>query len=154
MVIAPFSGVGDVITTASLIKSLVDALDESRGSAAEYRRNKEKLWQLNHQLLEIERYYEEDVASKSFSGPDSSDSSAEVIVKLASQCRERIDDFLKSIRKYEPSLKAGGTGSRWRDAPKKIEWQVRCSKRLSKFWQEEVRGDCLFLSMLLNFNSE
>ncbi|KAF1974790.1 hypothetical protein BU23DRAFT_460501 [Bimuria novae-zelandiae CBS 107.79] len=49
-----FGAVGDIISVCLLVKDLVDALDEARGSKAEYQSVIRELWILDRALLEID----------------------------------------------------------------------------------------------------
>jgi hypothetical protein len=49
-----FGSIGDIISVCLLVKELVAALDESRGSAAEYREVQLELRALERALLEVE----------------------------------------------------------------------------------------------------
>jgi hypothetical protein len=54
---------------------------------------------------------------------------AEVIAlrQAAAQCQNTIDAFWETIKKYQPSLRTGGSGSRVKDRWRKAVWAV-CKK--------------------------
>lgn len=52
---------------------------------------------------------------------------------LTDQCRQSIETFLEKIKKYEPSLRCGGSSSVMRDTDMKIRWQAAHSNELTQF---------------------
>lgn len=48
-----FGSVGDIISVCLIVKDLVDALDKSRGSSAEYQAVIRELWSLDRALLQV-----------------------------------------------------------------------------------------------------
>src|SRR5947207_4507221 len=49
-----FGSVGDIISVCLIVKDLVAALDDSRGSSTEYREVIRELWGLDRALLEVD----------------------------------------------------------------------------------------------------
>ena len=63
---------------------------------------------------------------------------AEVIAlrQAAAQCQRTIDAFWEKIKKYQPSLRNGGTGSRVKDRWRKVRWAVYKKEDIVKFRAE------------------
>lgn len=137
-----FGSFGDIITLCIIIKDLVKALDDSRGSSAEYQEVIRELWALDRVLLEVEllwRTCEDSVELNAL---------RETARRMADQCRQSIEGFLTKIKKYGPSLRDGGSGSVFRDATMKIRWQIAHADELTKF-RAEINAHCSAINMLL-----
>jgi predicted nucleic acid-binding Zn-ribbon protein len=66
----------------------------------------------------------------------------------AVQCQKTIDAFWEKIKKYQPSLKAGGSGSKVKDGWMKIKWALCKKEDLSRFKLDLV-GHIENIQMLL-----
>lgn len=53
--------------------------------------------------------------------------------QAAAQCQLTIDVFWEKIKKYQPSLRTGGSGSRVRDGWMKIKWALCKKEDLIRF---------------------
>ena len=138
-----FGSVGDIVTVSLLIKDLVNCLDKSRGSSAEYQAVIRELWSLDHALLEVEvllRFCEKSVELNDL---------RETADRCTEQCRECIENFRGRItKKYQSSLQGGGTGHLVRDATAKIRWHVSEKDDLAKF-RVEIAAYWSSMNMLL-----
>ena len=147
MVFVPVNSLGDVISIAGLIRDAVKALDETRGSAAEYRNHKEKVEQLSKLMVELETYYKQ-------TGNAAQPTAVHgMTLDLAVNCRKELEAFSTSIQKFEPHFREGGSGHDVRDASKKLQWKFRSSKGVSQMW-DGVRDNLITLSVLLPISSE
>ena len=127
----PFApSLGDIIALSILIKELVKALEESRGSSAEYQDCVRKLWALNRVVREVE------TICKSNKTTIELNAQHETLLCIANLCKGSIEKVLKGIRKFRPSLRKGGSGSRMRDTLRKAQWQVLRSDELAKITAE------------------
>jgi hypothetical protein len=108
---------GDFIAALKIVGTVIDALRNSGESSAEYRSLIEQLYTLESSLLGVKRL-ELDESQL-----------AEVVAlrQAAAQCQRTIDAFWEKIKKYQPSLQSGGTGSRVKDGWRKVKWAV-CKK--------------------------
>ncbi len=108
---------GDFISALELVTTVVNALRESGGSSAEYHALIKQLYALESALIRVKQLEVDDAQH------------AEVVAlrQAAAQCQNTIDTFWEKIKKYQPSLRAGGSGSRVKDSWKKIKW-VWCKK--------------------------
>ncbi len=134
--------VGDIISICLLAKDLVEALNSSRGAAAEYQEIIRELWVLERALLQV------DLLSRTCDNTAELNALHETARCAAEDCRGCITGFLKKIKKYEPSLKENGCGSVIRDASRKIQWQIMQSNDVSKF-RAEISAHSQSISMLL-----
>jgi hypothetical protein len=137
-----FGSVGDIISISLIVKDLVKALDDSRGSAAEYQEVIRELWSLDRVLLEVEHLSR------------NSEQTIELYALWATtkratvECRRSIENFLEKIKKYEKSLGGHASGHTIRGVPMKIRWLLTQSDELEKF-KAVINAHCSSLSMLL-----
>ena len=115
---------GDFISALELVATVVDALRESGLARTEYHGLVNQLDLLKTALHEVNNVeldasqYTEKVA----------------LQQAAAQCQRTIDDFWrKNITKYEPSLKARGSGSKFKDGWMKAKWALYQKEELAKF---------------------
>ena len=134
--------VGDIISLCLLAKDLVEALNNSRGAAAEYQEIVREIWGLERALLQI------DLLSRTCNGSSELNALYETAHRSAEDCRVCIAAFLAKIKKYNKSLKKGGSSSIFCDAPRKIQWQVIQSSEVSKF-RAEIGAHSQSIGMLL-----
>ncbi len=137
-----FGSVGDIIAICIIIKDLVKALDDSKGSSAEYQEVIRELWALDRVLLEVELLW------RTCESTNELNALRETANRMADQCRRSIEGFLKKVKKYRPSLGGGGSGSVLRDTTMKIRWQVSHADELTKF-RAEINAHCSAINMLL-----
>lgn len=112
-----FGAVGDFISIGLLIKDIVSALDEHRGSAKSYRELIEGITLLGQAVQQAEQIYQD-------SQPSALDG-LEDLVSIAKSTIAQIDTSLVSFRdgvsaKYGQSLAGGGSGNILKDVSKKI----------------------------------
>jgi hypothetical protein len=137
-----FGSVGDIISISLIVKDLVKALDDSRGSAAEYQDVIRELWSLDRVLLEVEQLSR------------NSDQTIELYAlwvtakRATDECRRSIETFLEKIKKYEKSLGGRASGHTIRGVPMKIRWRLTQSDELEKF-KAAINAHCSSLNMLL-----
>lgn len=95
-----FGAVGDIISVCLLVKDLVDALDKSRGSKAEYQSLIRELWILDRSLLEI------DLLTRTHGDGATPELRAlcETARKAVDRCRELVNTFAKRLQKFQKSL--------------------------------------------------
>jgi hypothetical protein len=139
---ATFGAFGDIISLCIIIKDLIKALDDSRGSSAEYQGIIRELWSLDRVLLEVELLW------KTSENTVELNALRETARRMTDQCRCPIEDFLKKVKTYGPSLREGGSGSVIRDTALKIRWQLVHADELAKF-RAEINAHCSSIGMLL-----
>lgn len=139
---ATFGSVGDIISLCILIKDLCKALDQNRGSSAEYREIIAELRTLDDVLAQVVLFFERH---------ECSDELRDLYIKVcnaANQCQQCILKFFERIQKYESSLDKNSPKSFIRDAARKVQWQASQSGGLAKF-RSEIIEHCSTLNMLL-----
>jgi prephenate dehydratase len=119
---------GDFISALELVATVVDALRESGESSTEFRALVAQLHTLQIALESVNCLEVEDAQH------------GEVIAlqQAAAQCQKTIDAFWEKIKKYQPSLRTGGSGSRVKDGWMKIRWAVCKKEDLSRFKMDLV----------------
>ena len=129
---------GDFISALELVATVVDALRESGDSSTEYRELISQLFTLETALLSVKRVELDDAQY------------AEVVAlqQAAAQCQRTIDAFWEKIKKFQPSLRSGGSGSRVRDGWMKIKWALCRKEDLVRF-KADLMGHTESIEMLL-----
>ncbi|KAL9096645.1 MAG: hypothetical protein Q9165_001132 [Trypethelium subeluteriae] len=106
---------------------MAKALNDSRGSASEYRDVIRGLYAIESSLSEL------DTLCRS-SDPDTTYAQlGEVINQEIVDCRTLLADYRKRIEKYERGLKEGGSGSKIKDGYSKIRWRINQKDFVSEF---------------------
>src|SRR3954462_3489585 len=105
---------GDFIAALELVTTIVNALRESGDSSAEYQALIKQLYTLESALIRV-KHLELD---------DKQYSEVLALRQAAAQCQNTIDAFWDKIQKYQPSLRAGGSGKRVRDGWRRIQWAL------------------------------
>ncbi|CZR53653.1 uncharacterized protein PAC_03533 [Phialocephala subalpina] len=129
---------GDFIAALQLVSTVIDALRDSGDSSTEYRALISQLFTLETALLTVKRLEVDD------------EQHAEYIAlrQAACQCQRTIDAFWEKIKKYQPSLRTGGSGSRVRDGWRKIQWALCKKDDLVKF-KADLVGHTESIELLL-----
>ena len=137
-----FGSVGDFIAITILIKDVVNALNNATGSKSEYKQLNKELLSLSRAFLAVELLCQT---------PDQIPEVSAISIqtrRIADQCRDCIQDFLRAFDKYTTTLREKGSGNRVRDAAAKIKWRFEKGK-ISNF-HTEITMHSLSLTMLLN----
>ena len=131
----PFGvSVGDFIAGIELIRKALNALEDSTGSSAEYKG-----------IVRTFKSLEE--ALKQATDLGASEHQA-ALREASARCAETIQEFLEKIHKFEPSLKNGGSGMKWNDRFRKIQWSLY-SKEDVRRSQAELQGHTASIQILL-----
>lgn len=107
-----FGSVGDIIGVCQLVQSAVIALKDSAGSSAQFQELSRTLAKLTTALSEV--------AKLESSQRDSIDTTS--VLSILEQFNTSLTRFLSTTRKYEPSLREGGTGNVIKDSYRKLRW--------------------------------
>lgn len=137
-----FGSVGDIISISLLIKDLVKSLDEIRGSSAEFQAVIRELWSLDHALIEVV------VLFRSCEQTAQLNALSATANECAENCRTCITSFQEQTKKFNLSLKGGGSGSKIRDGVFKVRWQFMEREALAKF-RAEIHAHCFSINILL-----
>ncbi len=136
-----FGSVGDIISICIVIKDLIKALDESKGSSAQYQEVIRELWALDRVLLQVELLWSQCESTIELNAL------RETAHRMAAQCRQCMEVFLDKIKNSGPSLRDGGSGSALKDATMKAKWRVSHANELTTFWAE-INTHCSAINML------
>jgi hypothetical protein len=142
----PFGfSIGDVIAVSLLIKDAVTALDDSKGSSAEYQEVIRGLLSLDRVLLAVL-----DLVSRPSDMTIELNALSQTVKRVAEQCQQCIGNFLDKINRYNRSLKDRATTGKFhiRDAADKIKWALTQKDELAKF-RAEIAGHTSAINMLL-----
>ncbi|KAL9089679.1 MAG: hypothetical protein Q9159_002407 [Coniocarpon cinnabarinum] len=110
--------VGDIIALTKLIKELVEALNDSRGAAHDFRKLVRQLQSLGSVLQEVHLLLCRHEPSP---GLDALRAST---IRVAAGCQESAEEFLAQVRKYQQSLREGGSGRKIVDGVRKVQWRL------------------------------
>jgi hypothetical protein len=108
---------GDFISALELVATVISALRNSGTSSAEYCDLISQLYALETALLRV----------KQLEPDDSQHVELVALRQAAAQCQQTIDSFWEKIKKYQPSLKIGGSGTLVKDGWMRVKWAL-CKK--------------------------
>jgi primase-polymerase (primpol)-like protein len=137
-----FGSVGDLISISLIVKDLLVAIDESRGSSAEYKAVVNELWILDRALLEVE------LLSRKYTGTPEFNALYTTASKTVERCRSSIEAFTARIKKYDDHFTGNGRKSGIRGLGMKIRWQITEKDEVEKF-RAEVTAHSAAINMLL-----
>ncbi|RGP69629.1 vegetative cell wall [Fusarium sporotrichioides] len=125
--------VGDFISIAVLIKDIIAALDDSRGSAKEYQELVQQLNVLSQTL---------DAVQQTFNNPHlthSLECISGIALDTVAKTKNCLNDFLHQISKYEPTLGASTSVKKASlvSVRRKIQWKLN-EKDVDRFRTEVV----------------
>ena len=137
-----FGAVGDFLSIALLIKDIISALDECRGSAKSYHDLTQGITLLGEAIKQAEQIYQGSQL------PDGLEDLAPIAKATIAQIRTSLKSFRDQVcKKYDHSLAKGGSGNIFKDVSRKIQWKLE-EKDAVKF-RAEVAGYTMSLKMLL-----
>jgi hypothetical protein len=139
-----FGAVGDIISVCLLVKDLVDALDEARGSKAEYRSVVRELWILDRALLEI------DLLTRTHGNGATPElrGLCETAQRAATKCKALVAEFLGRVKKYKSSFEDGQCPGMVKKVVMGVRWRVGEREAVERF-RVEIAGTSSGLQMLL-----
>ena len=134
--------VGDLVLGLKLIKQSIDALQDTKGSSADYQA-------LTHEIDSLKDALEavEDLQLEQRLGLKSKPCLA--IYDAVARCWHCIESFLATISKYQPWLRNDpASGSAWKANLKKIQWAL-CEKNDVNRFRARLERHSSSISMLL-----
>jgi hypothetical protein len=139
--------VGDIISLCILLKDVVTALNEARGSVAEYREVRRELWALERALLEVDLLSRTDVQTPEITAL------FETVRQAAKSCRNCVESFLTRIKSYGRSFEEGvgkqeGLKGVFRDTSRRLGWAMTQKDAVTKF-RAEIGAHTSSINMLL-----
>lgn len=144
-----FGSVGDIIAVGLLVKDLVEALNQSRGSQAEYKQLVAELNLLQDVLARIDNLCN----TTTTAGPRPQVSVLHDTAKaIAQNCRKCIEGFNIKLERYDKTL--GSSGARrkseaFKAAMAKIRWQLGEKEGVVEF-RAAVAGQTALLNLVLS----
>lgn len=137
-----FGSVGDIITVCLLAKSIAKALDDSKGSSAEYQGLITEIRSLECSLLEVELF------TRSWRDASTSVPVQQECSKLVNDCRKTLEAFQAYLKNYDSSLAKDSRTGFLRRAGTKIKWQLLAKDTVSRF-RSELAGHSNALNMMM-----
>lgn len=140
-----FGSVGDFLSITILIKDIIVALDDCRGSSHKYQELKQRLEILGETIHHVEQAYQnpELVVSNETS------TTATRVVSQVHQCLNAFNS--QRLTRYVTSLSPGGSGNAFKDAAKKIQFKLD-EKDIEKF-QREIMDYNVLLTILMDVST-
>lgn len=143
-----FGSVGDIIAVALLVKDLVEALDKSRGSQAEYRQLIQELRLLEDILRKVDH-----LCNTSGTSGFNYETVAlhQTALQITDNSRKLIQTFTSKLTKYDKTLGTTSTqkGNSIQSAFAKVRWQVEEKDDVARF-RAEIAGQATSLTILLS----
>jgi hypothetical protein len=136
-----FGSVGDIISVCIIVKDLVTALDDTRGSTTEYREVIRELWILDRALLEV------DLLSRTCENTVEMNALCQAAHQAAANCRQSMEAFTAKLKKYNSCLGEDRSKSVIRNTIKKVQW-VSEKDDLARF-RAQVNAHGSSINMLL-----
>ncbi|KAL2066145.1 hypothetical protein VTL71DRAFT_2216 [Oculimacula yallundae] len=134
--------VGDFLAALELVHTVVTALHESGDSSDEYRSIVTQLRHLETALIAVALIEVEEVQH----------AEGVALQEVASQCQTTINDFWDKIKKYQPHLRSGESGNRWRNRVKngwmKVRWALCEREDLVRF-KANLMGHTASINLLI-----
>ena len=140
-----FGSVGDIISVSLLVKDLIDALNDSRGSKRQYEEVVRELWILDRSLLEV------DLLSRTYASTPELIALCETARHVIGKCRVLVKEFTAKIKDYESAFVGGvgGTQRRIAATARKIQWQICQKDEVAKF-RAQINAHTASMNMLLS----
>ena len=114
---------GDIIAGIKLVKDLITAIQDSKGSSKEYLELISELRGLESALFGVKKL---PLRSEQYQ-------QQAVLREAVIRCRACIDDFLTTVTKYHSHLRLDGSQRPWRDAIRKIQWRLSKREDIEQF---------------------
>ena len=137
-----FGSVGDIVSVTLLIKDLVVALDDCRGSAQSFQQLSKHLQSLERALLQVDLLVRKHEATLELNAL------CVAAREAACACRSSAEPFLDRVKEYQRYLKPGGSGNLLKDAKRKIQWKALRKEKVDKFYAQ-ITAHTSSLEMLL-----
>lgn len=144
----PFGfSIGDFVAGIGLVQDVIGALQASSTSTARYQGLISELFTLERALLEVKKLGLDDKQTPRLERLDIEALYA-ALQLAAIQCQDTINRLLNKVKKYEGHLSENGSGSKWKDALRKVQWALLTDKDLEEY-RAEIRGHSTSITMLL-----
>lgn len=141
-----FGSFGDFLSIAILIKDIVAALDDSRGSAKKYQDLLLTLDIFAKTIQAIDQFYRGPRQAEFF------DDISVTALQTTGLIRKCLEEFKAKTDKYASTLCPGGSGSRAKDVARKIQFKVLDEKDVESF-RVQVMAYNMMLKTLLDVST-
>ncbi|KAK5659566.1 hypothetical protein OQA88_768 [Cercophora sp. LCS_1] len=140
-----FGAVGDFIAVCSLVKEIIVALDDARGSAREFCDLQQHLEILGSVLQEADHTFANVTLGSALRGL------GPIVPQTTAGIRRLMENLRVRMERFAPSLSTEGSGSWARDAKRKIQW--RFEKGELETFRKEIVAYSGALQLLLQLAS-
>jgi hypothetical protein len=138
-----FGSVGDIVAVGLLVKDLIAALDEARGSKAEYRAAVQAIKTLDDTINLVNQHViRQGVATSELRNL------CETSRQAVARCSALGDAFLKRIRRYQTTFEESHRPNKLKEITMGVRWRIGEKEALERF-HAEVLGASLSLQTLL-----
>lgn len=124
------SGIGDIVALLNIVRGFAEAIDGSRGSAAEYQevqrelKGLEEALKCHQQLLQARR--DDPALNAIFRSTQNT----------AEDCQRCIEVFSKQTVQFDRSLGVGNGGNVCKDVTRKVRWHMEKKQEVMRFRAE------------------
>ena len=144
----PFGfSIGDFVAGIGLVRDVIEALQASSSSTARYQGLISELFTLERALLEVKKLAIGDERTTPLERL-ALEAKHGALRLAAVQCQDTISRLLGKVKKYDRHLSKNGSGSKWKDALRKVQWAILTDKDLEES-RAEIRGHATSITMLL-----
>ncbi|KAF5577180.1 hypothetical protein FPANT_10572 [Fusarium pseudoanthophilum] len=138
-----FGAVGDFISIGVLIKDFIELLDDSRGSAWEYKSLKQQLTFLRLILDLAKRSYDEYYCAPQFYDI------RKALDSVVDEAERRLEGIAVKVQKYTSTLSKGSTERKIKKVARKVQWSLE-KKETEKFLLDLHRYTSIIQSLQFN----
>lgn len=140
-----FGSVGDFLSITILIKDIIVALDDCRGSSHKYQELRQRLGILGETIHHVEQAFQnpELVVSNETS------TTATRVISQIHQCLAAFNS--QKLEKFATSFSPGGSGNAFKDAARKIQFKFD-EKDIERF-QREIMDYNVLLTILMEVSA-
>ncbi|KAF3770082.1 hypothetical protein M406DRAFT_325551 [Cryphonectria parasitica EP155] len=139
-----FASFGDFLSIALLIKDIISALDDSRGSAKKYQDLIQSLAILEQAIQQVDKVY------RSPQNADTFNSISVTALQVTGQIRKCLEEFKARIEKYSKCLGPGGSDNVAKKMTRRArKLQFRCEQDQVDEFQQQVHMYNMLLNTLL-----
>ncbi|KAK3358193.1 hypothetical protein B0T25DRAFT_178037 [Lasiosphaeria hispida] len=136
-----FGALGDFISIVFIVKDIISALSDIRGSSKSYGDLVESLHFLTQTLQEVDQVH---------CGQPKNDRVRQTALRIIGKVRQCLHDFEANTAKYQRSLSQGGSGNTAKDIARKLQWKLFEEEGIDKFRSEVSQyGQSLGLLLLI-----
>jgi hypothetical protein len=144
-----FGSIGDIIAVGILVKDLVAALNQSRGSQAEYKQLVDELDLLGDVLARIDHLC--NIAGTTTGRTFEVSALHDATLQVAQNCRKCIEGFSVRLKRYGKTLGSSGVRTKseaFKAVAANIRWQLGEKEEVVRF-RAEIASQTASLNLVL-----